>query len=159
LYYFFKRAILNSIDLSINFRNGSSKLFNKFDLENFKILSADDLFLFFLPNYFMSTPLQFMLSENYFDLFDGFFEDIVQHFPDFITNDNLISKIANMFIFIFQYVYNFTKTSIAGYYCCLGYDVGYFEDCDDVEDDVDKEAEVFKKVKIMNTYLEEIEKN
>ena len=101
LYYFLKRAILNSIDLSINFRNGSSKLFNKFELENLKILSADDLFLFFLPNYFMSKPLQFMLSENYFDLFDKFFVDILKFFSDFIKNDNLISKIANMFIFKF----------------------------------------------------------
>ena len=50
-----------------------------------------------------------MLSENYFGLFDGFFENIVKHFPDLITSDNLISKIANMFIFIFQYVYNLTK--------------------------------------------------
>jgi hypothetical protein len=128
-------------------------MFGKYeDLKNFKISCSGDLFLFFLPNYFMTTPLQFMLSENYFDLFIDFYQNIEKHFRDFISNENLISKIAHMFVYIFQYVYKFKKTSIETCYCCLGYDIGCFDDDDD-----ETQNKIFERVKVINGYLRAIE--
>jgi hypothetical protein len=122
-------------------------------MEKFKILCADDLLLFFLPDYRMDTPISSMLIRNQFGLFNGFYPDIVKYFRDFIFNEYLMSKIISMFKYIYQYKKKFTERIFETSYCDLGYDMRYF---DDYEDEV--EIEMLKKVKVINQYLKEIAK-
>ena len=128
-------------------------MFNKNEQEKFKILCADDLFLFFLPDYHMYTPISSILIRNHFDLFNGFYPDIVKYFRDFISNEYLMSKIISMFKYIYQYKKIFSIRTIETYYCNLRYDLRYFED---YEDEV--EIELSKKVKVIYQYLKEIAK-
>jgi hypothetical protein len=122
-------------------------------MEKFKIFCADDLFLFFLPDYRTDTPFCDMLISNYFDLFNGFYPDIVKYFRDFISNEYLMSKIISMYKYIYQYKKMFSIRTIETYYCNLRYDMRYF---DDYEDEV--EIEFSKKVKVICQFLKEIAK-
>jgi hypothetical protein len=125
------------------------------ELEKFKILCADELLLFFLPNFLIDSPLSNMLISNYFGLFNGFYPDIVKYFRDFISNEYLMSKIISMFKYIYQYISKFTIRTIETSYCGLGYDMRYFGD---YEDEVEIEIEMSKKVDVISQYLKEIAK-
>ena len=147
--YIFQKLIQECIDTSINLRTGSSKLFNKIELENFKISNANDLLLFFVPNFSMRTPLSYMLFNNYFDLFNNFYPGIVKYFSDFVSNKHFIEKIICMFTYIFQNKRKYPKSSIKEYYCSLGFDVNYFDD--------ESESQILEKVIIIQGYLKKVE--
>jgi hypothetical protein len=121
------------------------------ELENFKISSANDLFLLFLPNFSMRTPLSYMISNSYVDIFYRLYPEIVKCFSDFVSNQHLIEKIINMFIYIFQYKIKYPNSSIKIYYCGLGYDGNYFEDDDE------NESEFLEKANKIKDLLKEVE--
>ena len=95
-----------------------------------------------------------MLGNDYFDSFDRSFLEIVKYFHDFVKNEDLISKIRSMFMYIFRIIRKFTKKHIFNNYCQLSFDVRHFENEDD---DVARIEECLKKIKVLAGYLEIIE--
>ena len=98
--------------------------------------------------------LSHMLTREDYDLFNGFYPEIVKYFEEFISNEHLIEKIRRMFIYIFQYKSKFARSSIRDYYGRLGYDTRFFEN----DDDDKAEIEISKKIDVMAGYLRQIEK-
>ena len=139
-----QKDILDLIDLSINVRTGTSKLFNKSELERLTISSPVDLLLLFLPDFCMRTPLQSLLTDNDFDVFNNLYPGIVTFFRDFITNQQYIDKIVDMFTFILKYKVKYPKAAIEKYYSSLRYDSNYLSD---------EESETLDKIEGVQEYL------
>jgi hypothetical protein len=123
------------------------------ELEYFKISSANDLFLLFLPNFSMGTTLSYIISNSYVDIFYRLYPKIVKYFSDFVSNQYLIEKIINMFIYKFQYKTKYPNSSVKNYYCGLGYDGNYFED----DGENENESEFLEKANKFQDLLKEVE--
>lgn len=130
-----KEKRLKNIFESLDHRRlGASELFNDDIMEEYKITKHQDLFLLFLPTYSMCTTFQNMLSGEKFDTFNKIVPQIEQYFEQFISDEQLLEKIMEMFIFTYDYIWQ-NPNKIIHKYCKLMYEpsnVDYLDDDDSV---------------------------
>lgn len=148
---------MRAIHKSIDSLTGNSKCFDAITLQNFKIVSAEDVFLMFLPNFSIDTPFHHLLINLNFDLFNKIaeeFENNFQIFKEFLQNEELIEKIIDMFIFILENKHSFAKGALQNSYCQLFFDGNHFgydyDDSDIDEEDPDFENDDVFIQKLIN---------
>ena len=109
-----------------------SDLFDINNIRNLTINKFDDLFLLFVPDIFMETPFQFLLTHNCYTSFHNISGGINKNdFSEFINK--YLDKFVEMFIFIFECASYYNKTSIKECYCHLSYD----DDIDYIDEDIE----------------------
>ena len=119
----FKKGMLKMVHESINHDSGMSKLFNKKEIKNLKIHKSEDLYLLFLPNFFMDTPFHFMLLNDEHKLFNKIANSLEpEMFCKFKENTKLKNKLISMFDYIFHNVsyYSFDLTLYFYFYLTDG---------------------------------------
>jgi hypothetical protein len=116
--------------------SGQSEFFNINNLENLDISNNNcDWYLLFLPDFVMDTPFHFLLSHNCYELFHKISEKITKiDMFKFINSELFINQIIEMFIYIFECVSTYNKTSIEECYCHLSYE----DDLNYIDEDIEK---------------------
>jgi hypothetical protein len=82
--------------------NGRSKLFKMKNLDALEIQKTEDLFLLYLPNFWMQTHFEFLLIRKDFILLRKILDSVEKFFDDFLKNENLINKICDLFIYFIK---------------------------------------------------------
>ena len=149
---------MKNIHESLDPITGVSELFDNENLLELNISRHEDLFLLFLPTYYMYTPLQCMLTRRYFDLFNKIVPLIEQYFEEFITDEKLLQKIMEMFIYSFDNSYSYPQIVIQ-VYCSLLFDSNDLYD-DDESEEILKELQmnIRKAKKYLIRIVESIQK-
>ena len=98
-----------------------------------------DIFLLFLPNFLMNTPIHFLLFNNDFEIFNNIVK-MLESQNEFFSEDTFLEKILNMFIFILENVQTFHIIALKRNYSYLTFDPE-FSSSDDDDDDDDSETE------------------
>ena len=121
--------MLNSIDESIDIISGDSKLLNYEDIEKHEINKAEDLFLLFLPNFSFVTPFHYLLSNQFFSVSNKLVDTINKGdlFKKFITNEDLINRIIEMFVYILNEKGRYPLSCIKEIYSDLSQDFDHEE--------------------------------
>ena len=83
--------------------NGRSKLFKMKNLNALEIQKTEDLFLLFLPNFWMQTPFEFLLIRKDYILLRKILDSVEKFFDDFLKNENLMNKIFDLFIYLIEH--------------------------------------------------------
>ncbi len=113
-------------------KTGNSSYFDEYELEK-KLNSAskitgNELFLMFLPNYLLETPLHYLLMNDEFDLFNKLVSQINEENKRELFD--YLGKINEMCNFILENVCSYEKKAIEISYFKLEYD-GADEDLDE----------------------------
>ena len=141
---------------SINYRNGKSKLFKSASLKAELIINDDfyEIFLLFLPNYLMETPLHFYLIRDDYEYFSRISDQINDNkfdaFLNYNKNNNNVyfTKIKEMFIFILENISAFNLKAIDDFYCTLIDDSEEIENYTRLPKNIERIQGYLKKIKV-----------
>ena len=111
---------------------GASELFNDNIMKEYRITKHQDLFLLFLPTYSMFTTFQNMLTGEHFDTFNEIVPQIEHFFDKFISDEPLLEKITEMFVFTYDYLWQ-NPNFIIHSYCNLLCDPSHLDHLEDDE--------------------------
>ena len=133
-------------------KTGNSSYFDEYELEK-KLNSAskitgNELFLMFLPNYLLETPLHYLLMNDEFDLFNKLVSQINEENKRelFDSLKGYLGKINEMCYFILENVCSYEKKAIEMNYFKLEYD--------GADEDLDKNTR--NSIQIVQAILDEI---
>ena len=137
------------------------KLFKMKNLNALEIQKTEDLFLLFLPNFWMQTPFEFLLIRKDYILLRKILDSVEKFFDDFLKNENCMNKICDLFIYLIEHRSHSKKEDLENSYC----EIYQNDDDDDGENGgvkYDKithnDLEVQIK-KYLDKIIEEIKKN
>ena len=116
-------------------------------------IKNEDLFLFFLPDFVMNTPIHFMLENDYYESFNS----IVKKLELLIKTDDFIEKITKMFIYILENVKTYPITALKRNYCYLSYDGNVLSSYDKDDDNDDEKSKEIKKASLTRENINKIE--
>ena len=137
---------------SINYRNGKSKLFKNASLKAELIINDDfyEIFLLFLPNYLMETPLHFYLIRDDYEYISYISDQINEKFDAFFNykNNVYLTKIKEMFIFILENISAFNLKAFDDFYCTLIYDSEEIENYTRLPKNIERIQGYLKKIKV-----------
>ena len=129
-----------------------------------EVSGIHDVFLLFLPNFLLDTPLHNLIIHAQYGLFSRLAESVKIYFEEFLNNDGYINKITDMLVFILENVNSYSRSDLDESYCELPFcvaDLGISDDLD--EEDFNKSLSEPNKILIANIqmiqiYLSEVRK-
>ena len=112
-------------------------MFDAYKQNEIKITCADDLFLHFLPDFSVHTPLHYLVEEENVEKLNFIVNQITQDmFEEFLNNADYINKLKTFLDYLYEYEYHFSHDLILLIYARID-DLLSLQIVDEEEDEKD----------------------